>query len=178
MSNKIKWILSSALLTSTAAWAGAQYESVLSSCTAINCSGMTIRGIQQSNEPFIIQVFAREGECMRLDVRTQTEDTGLLLIAPAVFDYLYVDDVEDFRPILGVDPIPQTGWYTVAISYFDYDNRISRFTLDYGRYPGGNPNCSQATATSAMAPTQLKLLGDASSKPRLPATASADASGL
>ena len=177
MLNKVQWVIASALLTTTAAWAGAQYESTLSSCTTINCSGMTIRGIQQSAEPFIIQVFARAGECMRLDVSSQTEDTAILLVAPTVDETGFVDDADGARPIFGLDPVPHTGWYTVAISYFIFDERISRFTLEYGRYPGGNLNCSQATATKAMAPSQLTPKGGSVTKDVKPAADSADATG-
>ena len=167
MSNKLGWIVGFTFLTTTSAWAGAHYESALSSCTSINCAGMTIRGIQQENEPFIIQVFAREGECMRLDVSTQTEDTALLIVSTAVFDNLVIDDRDppaDLRPVLGLDPVPQTGWYTVAISYFDYSDLFTRFTLEYGRYDGGNPNCSQATESIPMVPAQLKPAIDPASK--------------
>ena len=107
---------------------------------------------------------------MRLDVSSQTEDTELLLIAPAVGDNGYADDVVGLRPVFGLDPVTRTGWWTVAISYVTFDDRIARFTLEYGRYPGGNLNCSQATATSAMAPAQLKPQGDPSSKAKTPPT--------
>ena len=176
MSHKAGLVIACAFLTSPA-WAGSHFESALSSCTTINCAGMTIRGLQQANEPFVIQVYAREGECLRLDVSTQTEDTAMLLIATTAGDFATADDTFDFRPILGIDPVPQTGWYTVAISYFDYDDRISRFTLEYGRYPTGSLNCSQATAATAMAPVQMKPFGPTSLKPKLPADQLADESG-
>lgn len=145
MSNRIGCVMACALLATTAAWAGAQYESPMSSCTALNCSGMTIRGIQQSNEPFVIQVYARAGECLRLDIGQQSEDAAMVVLYPSVFYEWYNDDRDhdggDFRPLIGIDPVPWTGWYTVVVSYFDLDDRVTRFTLDYGRYPGGNINC-------------------------------------
>jgi len=130
---------------------------------------MTIRGQHQSREPFVIQVFARAGECLRLDVSTQSEDTALIIVAPTVLDAGSSDDVVDTRPIFALDPVPATGWYTIGISYFDYDPRIARFTLEYGRYNGGNLNCSQATAAQSMAPSQLKRSVAPSSKVKLPA---------
>ena len=176
MLHKIGLVVASTFLTS-AAWAGSHFESTLSSCTTINCAGMTIRGLQQANEPFVIQVYARAGECLRLDVSTQTEDTAMMLISTTAGDFITADDTFELRPILGIDPTPQTGWYTVAISYFDYDDRISRFTLEYGRYPTGSLNCSQATAATAMAPSQMKPFGATSQKPKLPAVPLADAPG-
>ena len=168
MLNKFSLVIASVFLTSTAAWAGSHFESALSTCTTINCAGMTIRGIQQSNEPFVIQVFGREGECLRLDVSTQTEDTAFVIISTTTGDFVSADDTFELRPIFGIDPVPATGWYTVAIGYFDYDPRISRFTLEYGRYPSGSINCSQATATQAMTPGSLKPAGAWTQKVKLP----------
>jgi hypothetical protein len=177
MLHKISSFIAMSFLTSTAAWAGSHFESPLSTCTTINCSGMTIRGQQQSSEPFVIQVYAREGECLRLDVSTQTEDTALLIVAPAVPNTGSSDDVVGTRPIFGLDPVPITGWYTIAVSYFTYDPRISRFTLEYGRYNGGNLNCSQATAAQSMAPTQLNGSFGPSAKVKLPPAETADPAG-
>jgi hypothetical protein len=177
MLTRIALVIAFAFLTTSTAWAGSHYESALSSCSTINCAGMTIRGIQQANEPFVIQVFAREGECMRLDVSTQTEDTAMVIIATTAGDFASVDDTFELRPIFGLDPVPATGWYTVAVGYFTYDPRIARFTLEYGRYPTGSINCSQATANQAMAPAQLKSLGVSGFKEKSPATDVSDAAG-
>ena len=177
MLRQIGSFIALSFLASTAAWAGSHFESPLSTCTTINCAGMTIRGQQQSNEPFVIQVYAREGECLRLDVSTQTEDTALRIVAPAVLDTGSSDDVVGTRPIFGLDPVPGTGWWTVVISYFDYDPRISRFTLEYGRYNGGNLNCSQATATQSMAPARLSRPVAPVTKDKQPAAETADAAG-
>ena len=62
MLNKFGSAIAGVFLTTTAAGAGPHFESALSTCTTINCAGMTIRGIQQANKPFVIQVFGREGE--------------------------------------------------------------------------------------------------------------------
>jgi hypothetical protein len=170
MSTRVIGFLAAALLTTTSAWAGANYESGLSTCTTLNCAGMTIRGIQQSNEVFLAQVYAREGECLRLDVSTQTEDTALLLIATTAGDSLLEDDTVGLRPVLGIDPVPQTGFYTVAISYYTYETEPLdvRFTLEYGRYNGGNLNCTQASEAIPMAPAQLKSLDHAAFKASKP----------
>jgi hypothetical protein len=161
MSRQVTGFLASALLTSTPAWAGAMYESPLSSCSTINCGGQTIRGIHQDSEPFVIQVFARSGECIRLDVSTQTEDVAMMMLGTTVNAFLLNDDRDfdggDLRPLIAVDDLVGTGWYTVAISYFDIDDElpeplVAKFTLEYGRYPTGNINCTQAIAgaTSMM----------------------------
>ena len=56
------------VLTASVAWAGSQIESRVSSCDTTNCSGETIRGTHQAAEPFVTQIFARAGECLRLDL--------------------------------------------------------------------------------------------------------------
>lgn len=161
MLNRIQVALVAALLTANAAWAGSVFEDAPSACTAINCGAMSIRGIHQANEPFVIQVFAAEGECLRLDVDSQTQDTALLLAGPTVLDAYVADDRDDlggdFRPLMLYDPIPATGWYTVAVSYWDFGPLVSKFVLKYGRYPGGNPNCVFPAAASARSLTKLPV---------------------
>jgi len=141
------------VLLAGAASAGAVFEDTVSTCTADNCAAITLRGVAQPNEPFVVQVYAAEGECLRLDVDSQTQDTALGLLGPSVFWGFIFDDRDfdggDFRPLAVVDPVPWSGWYTVAISYFDFDNRLSKFTLKYGRYPGGNANCAVPAVAAA-----------------------------
>jgi len=157
MSNRIGVAAVAAFLTTTAAWAGPQFESVRATCSVINCSGMTLRGIHQNSEPFIVQVYARAGECLRLDVREQTEDLAMTVLAPSVNFGASVDDRDagDARPLIFVDPVPSTGWYTVAISYYAYDTVVARFELDYGRYPTGNANCAAPAAVTGQSFGQL-----------------------
>jgi hypothetical protein len=137
--------IAAALVTTTAAWAGPQFESTRSTCTTINCAGMTIRGIIQGPEPFVVQIYARAGECLRLDVSTQTEDLAMTLTGPSVLvGGAIADDRDppsDLRPLIVYNLLDATGWYTVIVSLRDTANVDARFTLEYGRYPGGNPNC-------------------------------------
>jgi hypothetical protein len=65
----------------------------------------------------------------------QTEDTAMVIIATTAGDFLGVDDTFELRPIFGLDPVPATGWYTVAIGYFDYDPRIARFYVGIRTLP-------------------------------------------
>ncbi len=159
-----------AFAASNAAWAGAQLESTRSTCAPINCAGMTLRGIHQVNEPFMVQVFARAGECLRLDVSTQTADLAMVIIAPSVnFGQVSDDrDVGDTRPLLALDVLPWTGWYTVLVSPFDVDQTTARFTLEYGRYPGGNANCAPAPTAAGQS---FQLMGGDGSKAFSPASA-------
>lgn len=153
MSCKIGLAIVGAVLSSNVAWAGSVFEDTVSACTGINCGAMTLRGVHQANEPFVVQVFAGEGECLRLDVVSQTQDMALLISTPTVNLAGVSDDRDfdggDFRPLFLVDPVPGTGWHTVVISYFDLGPPVGKFVLKYGRYPGGNANCAGAATSSS-----------------------------
>jgi hypothetical protein len=148
------------VLTASAAWAGSQIESRVSSCDTTNCSGETIRGTHQAAEPFVTQIFARAGECLRLDVTEQSADVALLVAAPAVPSIVRNADrgAGDTRPLVMIDEIEWTGWYTVIVGFEDVGNTVVRFRLDYGRYPGGNNNCAAPAAAAAQ--RFERLVGD------------------
>jgi hypothetical protein len=169
MPSKVSIAIIGGCLAANAAWAGTQVEDTVSNCSIPNCAAQSLRAVHQTNEPFVIQVFAAEGECLRLDVDSQTQDTAMLLASPAVHIVAASDDrdfdADDFRPLIFIDPIPATGWYTVAVSYFDWAPTVAKFVLKYGRYPSGNANCPvPPPATGA----QLKQLGVDSSKVKAP----------
>jgi hypothetical protein len=150
MSSKVCLGIVTALMITTAAWAGSQIESSFSSCGTINCAGETIRGTHQATEPFVSQIFARAGECLRLDVTKQSADTALRVVGPTVVFTRSNNNREagDTRPLLKLDDLPSTGWYTILVSLQGAGNTVVGFTLDYGRYPGGSANCAvAATAT-------------------------------
>jgi len=132
-----------AVVAASTAWAGALIESRVSTCGTINCAGETIRGTHQATEPFVSQIFARAGECLRLDVTQESADTALRVVGPRVNFTAGSNnrDAGDTRPLLQLDALPTTGWYTVLVSLQGAGNTVVRFTLDYGRYPGGNTNC-------------------------------------
>ena len=169
MFNKSWLVIAGALLTVNVAWAGSQLEDSLNACTTVNCGSMLIRGVHQANEPFIMQIFAAQGDCLRLDVDTQTQDMAMIVLAPSINVFGGNDDRDgaDLRPLFFENSIPWTGWYTVAVSYFDLDNRTAKFTLRYGRYNSGNINCSSPAATSQqfkrLNGDQSKVFGPAAS---------------
>ena len=155
MTSKLAVAVVGSCLASSAAWAGSQLEDTVSNCTGINCGAIAIRGVHQTNEPFVVQVFSAEGDCLRLDVDSQTQDMAMTIVAPAASDGVTVDDrdVADLRPLFFQDGMPGTGWYTVVIGYYDYAPTQGKFILKYGRYPAGNPNCPAVAATDGA---QLK----------------------
>jgi hypothetical protein len=144
MIKKVLWGIVMATLTSGMASAGSQIESLVSACSTINCAGQTILGTHQSTEPFVTQIFARAGECLRLDVSQQSADTALRVVGPTVNVTFGNNNrkASDTRPLLRLDELVATGWYTVLVSFQGAGSTLVRFRLDYGRYPGGNANCA------------------------------------
>jgi hypothetical protein len=148
---KASLVIGGALIASGAAWAGSQIESRISTCGSINCAGESIRGTHELTEPFVTQIFARAGECLRLDVTQESADTALRVVGPSVNFTAGNNNREagDTRPLLRLDDLASTGWYTVLVSLQGAGNTVVRFRLDYGRYQGGNVNCTEIAATSA-----------------------------
>ena len=151
MTTKILLGIAVALSATGAAWAGSQIEARLSTCSTINCAGETIRGTHQATEPFVSQVFARAGECLRFDVSDETADTALRVVGPTVNVTFGNNNREagDTRPLLRLNNLAATGWYTVLVSLQSGGNTVVRFKLDYGRYPGGNANCTGPVSATA-----------------------------
>jgi hypothetical protein len=120
-----------ATLAAGSAWAGSQLDSRISTCATTNCAG----------------------ECLRLDVIQQTADLALLVAAPippAIARNSDRDGATDTRPLLMLDELQWTGWYTIIVGFEDIGNTVVRFRLDYGRYPGGNANCVAPAAASVQ----------------------------
>lgn len=158
----------SGCLAAGAASAGSQLEDAVSNCSGINCGAMVLRGVHQTNEPFVVQVFAAEGDCLRLDVDSQTQDMAMTVVAPAAWESAYSDDRDDadLRPLFFQDGMPGTGWYTVVIGHYAYAPTQGKFVLKYGRYPAGNPNCPAVAVTEG---SRLQAPAATSSKVAKPA---------
>ena len=58
------------------------------------------------------------------------------------------DSGGNLRPLIKIDPTPVTGYYVVALSHFAGFPEDITFTLRYGRYASGNPNCNNPTPAS------------------------------
>ncbi|HSE84104.1 MAG TPA: hypothetical protein VLB01_06125, partial [Thermodesulfobacteriota bacterium] len=58
------------------------------------------------------------------------------------------DGANDRRPLIKADPTDGQGWYTLQISHYSGGGVAGYgddFTLQYGWYNSGNPNCSNPT---------------------------------
>jgi hypothetical protein len=118
-------------------------------CTSINCSSQSIHGTYHSDaahdrDPFILQIYSSGDECVRLDVTAETRDLEMVLISPTGRIWRNDDIFDDPRPLIeAITDI--NGWYTLQVSHFNGADVIADFTLRYGRYDLGNPNCSSVT---------------------------------
>ena len=147
------------------ALAGSLMYDPFNTCTSTNCSSQSIRGTYHSDaagdrDPFILQIYSGGGECVRLDVTAETHDLEMVLISPTGRIWRNDDFFDDPRPLIeAITDI--NGWYTLQVSHYNGGNVIADFTLRYGRYNSGNPNCSSVTpplATSEIKADDLKSL--------------------
>jgi hypothetical protein len=139
-------------LAPNSVWAGSRIYDGQDTCTGINCGAVFINGTPQRNsngdsDPFTIQVHSDGNQCMRLDVTGQNDDMAIVLISPNGRVWAN-DDFNGTRPLIkaitNVD-----GFYTVQINRFNGLQPVYNtqgFTLAYGLYNNGNPNCSSPTA--------------------------------
>ena len=129
------------------------FDDTVSTCTSMNCSSLRIPGsilnhVDVSPKPWVAQLFKEVTDCMRLDVVSQDADLEIVAIAPDGTMYRNDDRVpgSDLRPLVKIASGTAKGWYTVHIGVFNGDRLEPNFTLLYGRYSAGNPNCSTSTA--------------------------------
>jgi len=105
-------------------------------------------------DPFTTQVWATDGICLRLDMvgsNEDNQDAEMVLVAPDGTVYRDDDRPNGSRlPLIEVPSTPIRGWYTLQVYRFDGrlapgDHRL--FTLQYGLYNAGNPNCADLPTT-------------------------------
>jgi hypothetical protein len=119
-------------------------------CTSNNCSSQSILGTYHSDslgdrDPFILQIYSGGDECVRLDITYATHDLEMVLISPTGRIWRNDDRNSSVgRPLIkAITDI--NGWYTLQVSHYNGANVIADFTLRYGRYDLGNPNCFSPT---------------------------------
>lgn len=130
--------------------AGSLVYDPLNTCTSINCSSQSIHGTYHSDaagdrDPFILQIYSGGGECVRLDVTEETYNLEMVLISPTGRIWRNDDrNASDSRPLTkAITDI--NGWYTLQVSHSNGADVVADFTLRYGQYDPGNPNCSSVT---------------------------------
>lgn len=145
------------------AHAGPIYDPTVSTCTGANCSSIVLGGSlfslgSGSAGQWVQEVFARAGQCVRVQVLSEFTDLAMDVVAPG--GAIYSDDQGGVAacpncPNVKIARAPKTGWYTVNVAQYLGNPAEGNFTLAYGTYPAGNANCSSPTPVS-MAPAAAR----------------------
>jgi hypothetical protein len=134
------------------AQAGPIYDPTVSTCTGANCSsvyfGGTVLGSGSTTAgQWVQEVFARAGQCVRLQVLSESFDLAMTVVAPD--GSIYANDQGGGScvncPVVKINNAPNTGWYTVNVARAFGAAGDGNFTLAYGVYPLNNANCAGAT---------------------------------
>lgn len=126
------------------------FDDTVSSCGTINCSSLTIPGSvfsfnNVSANPWVANLFAAPGECVRLEVTSQEADLEMVVVAPNGSVFRDDDGGTGTQPLVKIASAPNDGWYTVHLASFSGSAIGANFVLLYGRYTSGNANCDGAT---------------------------------
>jgi hypothetical protein len=126
----------------------------ISTCTGDNCSSERLIGSITSHGPFTIpwaiQVGAIAGECVRLETQLASSDLEVVAVSPSGQVFRDDNGGPGNLSLLKISPA-ESGWYTVQVSRANGTPAAENFTLRYGRYSAGNPNCSGPTAPTLSA---------------------------
>ena len=145
------------------------FDPKTNNCQTRNCRALVLGGIVNgfvnSAVPWVVQVFATRRQCLRLEVTGQEADLEMRVVAPDGTRTFFNDDSGlapcPLCPLVKINRTPQEGFYTVQISHHAGISISDDFTLAYGRYPRGNPNCTSDT----LAPKAAIKKGDPSPAP-------------
>jgi hypothetical protein len=150
------WVLMMAVLGATGPAAAAELRAPLKTCTGLDCQATVIPGFingwtaggNLNVAPWVAQVFAARHECLRLHVTSQAVDTELVVIAAS--GKAYRNNSGNVAPCPTCPLVKFAtgsvgGWHTVQVSQAAGAVVNASFTLAYGRYDAGNPNCATPT---------------------------------
>jgi hypothetical protein len=146
------------LFVVASASASAIYDPKVKGCSGRNCGavafGATVNGYLHSAQAWLIQVYAAAGECLRVEVTAQDTDLELRVVSPDASRTWFNDDSGlapcPLCPLFSRDSVRDDGWYTVQIGEYGGASVQAGFTLAYGRYKAGNPNCPAAQSASRV----------------------------
>jgi len=125
------------------------FDPSVSSTSTLDGSSLELDGTLHDTNgnpaPWVVEVYAGAGECMRLFVTTTAFDAKITAIAPNGTVYRDDDGGGSLRPLVKIDRTMQ-GWYTVQVAHYAGFPQNANFTLLYGRYATGNVNCANPTS--------------------------------
>jgi hypothetical protein len=142
-----------ALVASLHAGATNLFDPTVSTTTLLDGSSVrldgTLNDTNGNSQPWTAELYAGFGECVRFFVTSTAFDAEMVVIAPNGTIFRDDDGGGSLRPLVKVGSAPAQGWYTVQVGHFSGAAVNANFTLLYGRYNAGNPNCSIATTPQA-----------------------------
>ena len=127
----------------------------VSTCTSANCSTDSIAGSITTHGgfaiPWVIQVGANAGECLRLATTVTSSDLEIVAVSPSGRVFRNDDGGGGSLSLVKIAPA-EAGWYTVQVSQFSGTPVAENFVMRYGRYTSAsNPNCSTPTPPALSA---------------------------
>ena len=158
----VKWLATGGLVLGVALMGGTAWATELmapaSSSTVVNGGAASVQGTTfQSGinaRPWVAQIHAPAGRCLRLAVTAEGSDLGMQVAAPSAFVAFRNDDGFvapcPLCPVVKIFSTPNAGWYTVSINFFTGAANTTNFILRYAHYPVGNPNCFAPTTPNAV----------------------------
>jgi hypothetical protein len=136
------------------------FDPTFATCSRINCSSVQVGGTMnaagapigaasaRSAGPWVGEIFADNGACLRLDVLVEDTDGIMVAVSPSGRVFSNDDrDGDDLRPLVKIGNT-ERGWYTVHVSTFAGVPSEADFILAFGRYNRGNRNCASPTPPS------------------------------
>jgi hypothetical protein len=125
------------------------FDPTVSSTTVLDGSSIELDGTLHDTNgnpaPWVAELYAGRGECVRLFVTTTAFDAKLTVVAPNGTVYRDDDGGGSLRPLVKIASAPVQGWYTVQVAHYAGLPQNANFTLLYGRYTAGNANCANPT---------------------------------
>jgi hypothetical protein len=116
------------------------FDPEVNSCSDVNCGSVKMGGtVLVSSDfplPWVAQIAAQKGECLRIEVTHQQTDLEALLIAPDGQRWISTRGVTGGQgPLILANNLPQHGWYTLQLSHQSGLPVNADFDLAFGRYP-------------------------------------------
>lgn len=135
-------------LVNTSAHATNLFDPTVSATTVLDGDSVRLDGTLNdvgNVRPWTAELYAAPGECLRLFVTSTAFDSKLTVTAPNGQVYRDDDSGGFLRPLVKIANPPVRGWYTVQVAEWTGAPTNANFTLLYGRYTAGNPNCAGGT---------------------------------
>lgn len=157
----VSLIISIIFICPTVLFASSVFKTGQSTCTnKLNCgaTAKVSRGLHGQPLPFVAQVYAEEGGCLRIEVTRANKDLDMLVASPHYVDpgwggqvWANDQDGEDGNfdtPRIVIDPVPVTGFYTVRVNGWSPSQGAGSFDLSMMRYNTGNAvNCNNPNSS-------------------------------